>query len=1454
MREQFLVNAERRRFASNSDDGDSGCAMGEYTWVPPGLKTAELIHKYYSRIPEGKIPYVDTIGERYRVHQLLLQLPPHDSDPRYCQNLTEAEKREFQLFIAVRKEKASGRGTVVHITNSEQGTPVNCAKCAQPIAHDSIAVLCHRLLAPSSVKRSPDPFRNTSQLASGKSGVVSAMAASVQPAARQDMMAAKPKRQLSNKPSSPNSYGVTPNTVDNQGVFKSGEDIPGRGGIFHPECFVCNKCSELLIDLTYFFHNGALFCGRHYCEQIRPRCTACDEIIFADECTEADGRSWHVHHFLCSQCERNLGGDKYILRDGHPYCCTCFDNLFAELCETCSDPIGVDEGQMAHDGQHWHSTPECFCCQICKCSLLGRPFLPKYGNIFCSVDCAKCFSSNGLASDCKKTGAGCGDDTARSKCLKEATELVSSEKGDVHDRKCPFSSVYSTTTAIGTDDNVMSVDSHLGSPCVESSNFFNKPHRNLTVTFDDQVVVNHIVSDSRTMSQHLKGHTDSTAHKECFGPGCSQINCRGHKIAPGLCTVSSVLDKCVQCDLNAVDKSSDGHQGYCPHSNAISARNNRFSNERGPCATGNGCVSSNALMEVEAAELARQQPIDAVCCESATVDEHVEGDSYVRPWLNESKVQTKDECELKDQSNDAVRKSIPQCSFALIDPYTNKAIFKQGLHQYGSVHHPIGLDSTSLDESTSSVRKECRNRSKVKVNPQTLKSADNGCRLLTDEPIYATSSSERRVSHSFEDSRGAPGGRNGRVPGCVYKEGMFVSDRGDKLSTELSSELSPVAVYSSIFDTGSWSPDAQNMEAASKLTNDVTDTRTALPRGMEKGISNVHQGRKVLETHTEGIGHLLTDAGIDRLFHQEQSESKIDRCVDCSCNSRQHQLANPELPVNGGNVLPATLVCDQCKSGPETSHFVNNNDMTQHAVSCKHCLTCRSHNVRTLRRAFSSTAFDPYRRDGDRPACSNRRGIKGLAQVSNFVAGGIRPVYLCQQVDKQASCLGNERMSTSPKSELGRNGLTAFHSRVSDQGTYAPMSMRLIRPTLHDEECGVRNPTANGRNFDELWKQGRTSTARTGCTNPYSSAERPGNVPVVYNLQHYHVRDNCTLGSACTADVRGMNQCTARCCRQSDGSSSDVEEGDDSIDSAWELPCSAFKNCKYPNKQVDQPESNVVARSIKPLTTQKFDAIESKRKNVVKKKPNKSRRTKNDISAEEFPLMNVKIRENFDVGNYRMANDQRQSRTPPIMHVPTVEVCSDWTANYCPPPSLPTNQLVNPGSPQCRYSTSLSSKSARAGSDTCINHGVRIIYYEDDMSMCSGLALQSDGTRFEPINKLKGIDDNKQSRNVKSLTKQAGRSLLPAALGSKTKGTVASSRKTIQRCGTTLGQEKPEILCGEVAKKDYQAEENIYETALNKPISSGKSARSAATKMSDRIPSSNKRSQSQQSQHHCSIS
>uniref|UniRef100_A0A0N5AFN9 Protein espinas n=1 Tax=Syphacia muris TaxID=451379 RepID=A0A0N5AFN9_9BILA len=50
---------------------------------------------------------------------------------------------------------------------------------------------------------------------------------------------------------------------------------------WHPACFICTTCEQLLIDLTYCVRDSLIYCERHYAELYKPRCNACDEVYFS---------------------------------------------------------------------------------------------------------------------------------------------------------------------------------------------------------------------------------------------------------------------------------------------------------------------------------------------------------------------------------------------------------------------------------------------------------------------------------------------------------------------------------------------------------------------------------------------------------------------------------------------------------------------------------------------------------------------------------------------------------------------------------------------------------------------------------------------------------------------------------------------------------------------------------------------------------------------------------------------------------------------------------------------------------------------------------------------------------------------------------------------------------------------------------------------------------------------
>ncbi|KAI6182377.1 BMA-LIM-9, isoform c [Aphelenchoides bicaudatus] len=268
-----------------------------YSWIPPGLSRAK-IEEYMSKLPNHVVPRNNSLGEKYREKQLMVQLPRQDLSMSYCKHLrTAVERRIYEEFVNSRNEASLDIG---YVSPSLPAT-TDCRKCKGIMEKNTMAVLASKL---------------------------------------------------------------------------------GNDASFHPACFFCEVCEQLLVDLTYCCREDKIYCERHYAELYKPRCSACDELIFSGEYTKAMNKDWHSDHFCCWQCDSTLTGQRYILRDEHPFCIKCYEETFANVCDECGKAIGIDSKDLSYKDKHWHE--ECFLCSMCRFSLVDQPFGSKNDRIFCS--------------------------------------------------------------------------------------------------------------------------------------------------------------------------------------------------------------------------------------------------------------------------------------------------------------------------------------------------------------------------------------------------------------------------------------------------------------------------------------------------------------------------------------------------------------------------------------------------------------------------------------------------------------------------------------------------------------------------------------------------------------------------------------------------------------------------------------------------------------------------------------------------------------------------------------------------------------------------------------------------------------------------------------------------------------------------------------------------------------
>ncbi|GLD73508.1 transforming growth factor beta-1-induced transcript 1 protein isoform X1 [Lates japonicus] len=97
------------------------------------------------------------------------------------------------------------------------------------------------------------------------------------------------------------------------------------------------------------------------------------------------GKVWHPEHFVCTECETELGSRNFFEKDGRPYCESDYFTLFSPHCAHCNKPILRHEHLLfkmvtALD-KNWH--PECFCCVKCSRAFGEEGFHDREGQQYC---------------------------------------------------------------------------------------------------------------------------------------------------------------------------------------------------------------------------------------------------------------------------------------------------------------------------------------------------------------------------------------------------------------------------------------------------------------------------------------------------------------------------------------------------------------------------------------------------------------------------------------------------------------------------------------------------------------------------------------------------------------------------------------------------------------------------------------------------------------------------------------------------------------------------------------------------------------------------------------------------------------------------------------------------------------------------------------------------------------
>ena len=178
----------------------------------------------------------------------------------------------------------------------------------------------------------------------------------------------------------------------------SGRIVSAASQRFHPACFTCFHCGELLECVAFYPEPTAsrddrlarirarlnndyesippeqshfteaddgddglrFYCHLDYHEKFSPRCRSCKTPI-EGEVVLACGGEWHVGHFFCAECGDPFDASTpFVEKDGFAWCVNCHCRRFSGKCAGCRKPI--TETVVKALGREWHEG--CFCCKV----------------------------------------------------------------------------------------------------------------------------------------------------------------------------------------------------------------------------------------------------------------------------------------------------------------------------------------------------------------------------------------------------------------------------------------------------------------------------------------------------------------------------------------------------------------------------------------------------------------------------------------------------------------------------------------------------------------------------------------------------------------------------------------------------------------------------------------------------------------------------------------------------------------------------------------------------------------------------------------------------------------------------------------------------------------------------------------------------------------------------------
>lgn len=395
--------------------------VNEFVWAPVGCDKL-IVGEYMSSLPQYCVPRIGTEGEVWRQEQIHLQIPEYDTDASASNIASEAHVESLNAMVDVRLSESFDVGEVIRCPDlrhpaecgechlREDGTHwAYCKKFLPPLDEEgSSTVVIDKVKTSHPVSRQTDDPVDCSSIKSMRRRGATLNSDDSRPIPVNEPTVPPSATVTKRLPSGYSCHGCSESFYIDEVVVACGRFFEDEQdtAMFHPSCFMCSQCGEILVDNRAFVDVGKeerghtyakkrLFCGRHWAENRVSRCNGCDELIFDREYVFEFGHAFHRSHFCCEICDVNLTTlESFVPRGRSAYCFPCYGEKFADKCKSCTLPINPSPGfggKISVGGSHWHS--RCFKCVGCEVQLTGKPCVPRDDGIYCKK-CFKRFLSN----------------------------------------------------------------------------------------------------------------------------------------------------------------------------------------------------------------------------------------------------------------------------------------------------------------------------------------------------------------------------------------------------------------------------------------------------------------------------------------------------------------------------------------------------------------------------------------------------------------------------------------------------------------------------------------------------------------------------------------------------------------------------------------------------------------------------------------------------------------------------------------------------------------------------------------------------------------------------------------------------------------------------------------------------------------------------------------------------